>query len=54
MQSSLSLTHVEFLRKGEHSLEKVRMVLYQREDHRAFPVFVAALEELLAGAGGRA
>src|SRR5207247_5581015 len=47
-------TIVEFLRKGEHSLEEVRMVLYQREDHRAFPVFVAALEELLAGAGGRA
>ena len=47
-------TIVEFLRKGEHSLEEVRMVLYPREDDRAYPLFVAALEELLAGAGGHA
>ena len=46
-------TIVEFLRLGEHSLEEVRMVLYPREDDRAYPLFVAALEELLAGAGGQ-
>ena len=47
-------TIVEFLRKGEHRLEEVRMVLYPREDDRAYPLFVDALEELLAGAGGHA
>ena len=47
-------TIVELLRKGEHSLEEVRMVLYPREDDRAYPLFVVALEELLAGAGGHA
>ena len=47
-------TVVEFLRKGEHRLEEVRMLLYQREDDRAYPLFVAALEEILAGAEGRA
>ncbi len=47
-------TIVEFLRLGEHSLEEVRMVLYPREDDRAYRLFVVALEELLAGAGGHA
>jgi len=47
-------TIVEFLKMGEHSLEEVRMVLYQREDDRAYPLFVAALDEILADAGGRA
>ena len=47
-------TIVEFLRLGEHSLEEVRMVLYPREDDRAYPLFVAALEEILARAGERA
>ncbi len=46
-------TIVEFLRKGAHSLAEVRMVLYQREDDRAYPLFVAALEEILAVTGGR-
>lgn len=46
-------TIVEFLRKGGHNLEEVRMVLYQREDDRAYPVFVAALEQLLAETGGQ-
>jgi O-acetyl-ADP-ribose deacetylase (regulator of RNase III) len=41
-------TIVEFLRKEEHSLNEVRMVLYSREDDRAYPVFAAALEEILA------
>jgi O-acetyl-ADP-ribose deacetylase (regulator of RNase III) len=48
-------TVVEFLRKGEHHLDEVRMVLYQREDDRAYPVFVQALEQVLSeGAGGTA
>jgi O-acetyl-ADP-ribose deacetylase len=38
---------VEFLRKGEHQFDEVRMVLYQREDDRAYPLFAAALEEML-------
>lgn len=41
-------TIVDFLRKGQHNLEEVRMVLYSREDDRAYPLFVSALEEILA------
>jgi len=41
-------TIVEFLRREKHSLDEVRMVLYSREDERAYPVFVAALENILA------
>ena len=41
-------TIIEFLRKGDHDLNEVRMVLYQREDDRAYPVFVAALNQILA------
>lgn len=41
-------TIVEFLRKGHHDLDEVRMVLYQREDDRAYPLFVKALQELLS------
>jgi O-acetyl-ADP-ribose deacetylase (regulator of RNase III) len=41
-------TIVEFLRKGEHNFEEVRVVLYSREDDRAYPLFVAALDEVLA------
>ncbi|MGD0816393.1 MAG: macro domain-containing protein [Verrucomicrobiota bacterium] len=39
---------IEFLRKGDHDLNEVRMVLYQRENDRAYPVFAAALERILA------
>ena len=39
---------IEFLRKGDHNLNEVRMVLYQRENDRAYPVFAAALERILA------
>jgi O-acetyl-ADP-ribose deacetylase (regulator of RNase III) len=42
-------TIVEFLREQETNLHEVRMVLYQREDDRAYPMFVAALEQVLAG-----
>ncbi len=41
-------TIIEFLKKGAHNLDEVRMVLYQRENDRAYPVFVAALEQILA------
>ena len=40
-------TIVEFLQKRENTLQEVRMVLYQREDDRAYPLFVAALEQIL-------
>ena len=40
-------TVVEFIKEGRHNLDEVRMVLYQREDDRAYPLFAAALEELL-------
>jgi O-acetyl-ADP-ribose deacetylase (regulator of RNase III) len=40
-------TIVEFLRGRETNLNEVRMVLYQREDDRAYPLFVAALEQVL-------
>jgi len=41
-------TIVEFLRGRETNLDEVRMVLYQHEDDRAYPLFVAALEQVLA------
>jgi O-acetyl-ADP-ribose deacetylase (regulator of RNase III) len=45
-------TIVEFLRHGRHNLDEVRMVLYQREDDRAYPLFAAALEQVLAESPG--
>jgi O-acetyl-ADP-ribose deacetylase (regulator of RNase III) len=39
---------VEFLEKESHSLEEVRMVLYQREDDTAYSVFAEALSQLLS------
>jgi O-acetyl-ADP-ribose deacetylase (regulator of RNase III) len=49
-------TIVEFLRRSEHNLDEVRMVLYPREDDTAYPTFAAALEQILAEkpAGGGA
>lgn len=41
-------TIVEFLQKESHSLDEVRMVLYQREDDTAYSVFDAALSQLLS------
>jgi len=44
-----------FLETEQHTLEEVRMVLYQGEDDRAYPIFAEALEQLLAsrtGTGG--
>jgi O-acetyl-ADP-ribose deacetylase (regulator of RNase III) len=42
---------VEFLRRGRHELVEVRMVLYTREDGRAYTVFAENLERLLAEGG---
>lgn len=47
-------TVVDFLRSGRHDLAEVRMVLYQREDDRAYPLFEAALERILGEAAGEA
>ena len=33
----------------KHDLQEVRMVLYSREDDRAYPLFAEALERILAG-----
>jgi O-acetyl-ADP-ribose deacetylase (regulator of RNase III) len=38
---------VDFLKQGRHDLDEVRMVLYTREDDKAFAVYAQALEELL-------
>jgi O-acetyl-ADP-ribose deacetylase (regulator of RNase III) len=46
-------TIVDFLERENHSLEEVRMVLYSREDDRAYPVFADALERILSGKPGR-
>jgi O-acetyl-ADP-ribose deacetylase (regulator of RNase III) len=40
-------TIIDFLRNETHDLDEVRMVLYQRENDRAYPVFVAALRQIL-------
>jgi O-acetyl-ADP-ribose deacetylase (regulator of RNase III) len=40
-------TIVEFLKRGEHNFDEVRIVLYPRENERAYPVFAAALEQIL-------
>jgi hypothetical protein len=45
---------VDFLRSSQHDLDEVRMVLYQREDDRAYPLFEAALEQILGGRGTEA
>ena len=40
-------TILDFLRKEQHELEEVRMVLYTREDDSAYTVYARALEQLL-------
>ncbi|MBN8901947.1 MAG: hypothetical protein J0H57_13010 [Rhodospirillales bacterium] len=39
---------VEFLDREWHDLAEVRMVLYTREDAKAYTVFAEALERLVA------
>lgn len=41
-------TIIQFLEKELHNLDEVRMVLYSREDDKAFPVFAGALEQILS------
>ena len=41
------MTIIEFLEREQHSLDEVRMVLYSREDDRAYPIFAEALQRLV-------
>jgi len=41
-------TIIEFLERERHDLDEVRMVLYTREDHKAFTVFAETLERILS------
>jgi O-acetyl-ADP-ribose deacetylase (regulator of RNase III) len=44
---------LDFLKQERHDLDEVRMVLYTREDDKAYTVYAQALERLLgADAGG--
>jgi len=40
-------TIVDFLKQEKHDLDEVRMVLYTREDDKAYTVYATALEQLL-------
>ena len=42
-------TIIQFLEKEQHNLDEVRMVLYTREDDKAYTVFADALEQILLG-----
>ena len=42
-------TIIAFLEREQHRLDEVRMVLYSREDDRAYPIFAEALQRLVAG-----
>lgn len=42
-------TIIQFLEKEQHSLDEVRMVLYTREDDKAYTIFAEALGQILAG-----
>jgi O-acetyl-ADP-ribose deacetylase len=44
-------TIIEFLEREQHSLDEVRMVLYTREDVRAYKGFAETLERVLAERG---
>src|SRR6516162_3916998 len=41
-------TIIEFLKRERHDLDEVRMVLYTREDDKAYTVFVETLERMLS------
>ena len=41
-------TIIEFLEREQHSLDEVRMVLYSRENDRAYPIFAEALQRLVS------
>jgi O-acetyl-ADP-ribose deacetylase len=40
---------IEFLEREQHDLDEVRMVLYTRENAKAYMVFAEALERLISG-----
>jgi len=40
-------TITEFLEKGQHNLDEVRMVLYTREDDKAYNIFAQTLRQIL-------
>jgi len=45
---------IDFLKQEQHGLDEVRMVLYTREDDKAYAVYAQALEALLgADVGGK-
>jgi O-acetyl-ADP-ribose deacetylase (regulator of RNase III) len=41
-------TIIEFLEREQHNLDEARMVLYSREDDRAYPIFAEALQRLVS------
>jgi O-acetyl-ADP-ribose deacetylase (regulator of RNase III) len=41
-------TIIQFLQKKRHNLNEVRMVLYAREDDRAYLIFAKTLEQILS------
>lgn len=41
-------TIIQFLETEQHNLNEVRMVLYTREDDKAYTIFVQALEQILS------
>ena len=45
-------TIIKFLEKEQHSFDEVRMVLYSRENERAYPIFAEALQRILSGKVG--
>jgi O-acetyl-ADP-ribose deacetylase (regulator of RNase III) len=45
-------TIIEFLKREQHDLDEVRMVLYTREDGRVYTIFEEALRQLLSGRVG--
>jgi hypothetical protein len=42
-------TIIDFLEREQHRLDEVRMVLYSREDGRAYPIYAEALQGILSG-----
>jgi O-acetyl-ADP-ribose deacetylase (regulator of RNase III) len=41
-------TIIEFLERERHDLDEVRMVLYTREDDKAYTVFAEILEQIVS------
>lgn len=41
-------TIIEFLERERHDLDEVRMVIYTREDGKAYTIFAEALEQILS------